>query len=335
MKLPLKILIHAIYWIVFSMFSMVVSLGEASGDWKHIKNLTPHFLINLFWAAIIFYLFYFYFIRFFEKKQFVKYLVFSVLSSIVLTLMLMPLHKFFYPQFEVFNHRYMIPPIAGTFIIAQCGSLVKGFENWFSDIQLKSELEARNLRNELELLKSQINPHFLFNSLNNIDSLIRTSPENASTSLITLSDMLRYMIYETRTDRVPLNKEIVYIKNYIRLQQLRFRDKDYIRVTYPEVCESMQIAPMILIPFIENAFKYANNPGKSPVIEIAMQCKDNILSFSCSNSYKNEKPEDEITSGVGLENVRRRLELLYSSNYHLAIFDENSVYKVELTIQLT
>lgn len=335
MKLPLKILIHAIYWIVFSMFSMVISLGEASGDWKNIKNLTPHFLINLFWAAIIFYLFYFYFIRFFEKKQFAKYLVFSILSSISLTLMLMPLHTFFYPQFEVFNYKYIVPPMAGTFIIAQCGSLVKGFENWFTDIQLKNELDAKNLRNELELLKSQINPHFLFNSLNNIDSLIRTSPENASTSLITLSEMLRYMIYETRTDNVPLNKEIVYIKNYIQLQQLRFRDKEYIRVTYPEICEGIQIAPMILIPFIENAFKYAYNQGKLPVIEIAMQCKDGTLHFSCSNYCKQEKSDDENTSGVGLENVKRRLELLYPSNYQLAIFDENYVFKVELTIQLT
>jgi two-component system, LytTR family, sensor kinase len=334
MKLSLKILIHGIYWLVFSQFSIMVSMGRSLGEWPHLNNLTPHFIINFFWAATIFYLFYFYFIRFFERRQFTKYLLFSALSSIAITIMLMPLHKFFNPRFEFYNLRFMIPPIVGTFLIAQSGCLIRGFENWFTNIQLKTELETRNLKNELNLLKSQINPHFLFNSLNNIDSLIRTYPDNASTALIRLSEMLRYMIYETQSDKVLLNKEIVYIKNYILLQQLRYREKDYVKITFPIICEGIQIAPMILIPFIENAFKYAFNVGILPVIEINMICQSNSLFFSCRNYYKKGKPQYKSPHGIGLENVKRRLALLYPEKFHLAIFDKDQVFKIELSIQL-
>jgi two-component system, LytTR family, sensor kinase len=334
MKLPLKILIHAIYWLVFSLFSLMVELQQTIGYWPHINNLTPHFYINLLWAAIIFYLFYFYFIGFFEKRQFVRYLIYSIASSVALTILLMPLHRFFNPHVPIFNYRFFLPPVAGTFIIAQCGSLVRGFENWFADTRLKAELETRNLRNELELLRSQINPHFLFNALNNIDSFIRTNPEVASDSLVTLSDMLRYMIYETRSDQVPLDKEVIYVKNYIRLQQMRFRDKDHIRASFPENCCGIEIAPMILIPFIENAFKYACKSVKSPSIDILLKCDGNTLRFACMNYCKKEKPHGEISGGFGLENARRRLALLYPHKHELAIFEEDSVFRVELKIQL-
>jgi LytS/YehU family sensor histidine kinase len=224
--------------------------------------------------------------------------------------------------------------MAGTFIIAQCGSLVRGFENWFADIRLKAELETRNLKNELEMLRSQINPHFLFNALNNIDSFIRTKPETASDSLVTLSDMLRYMIYETRSDQVLLEKELVYIKNYIRLQQLRFRDKDYIRVTFPDHCPDIQIAPMILIPFIENAFKYAHNTGQMPIIDINMSCTHGELDFSCRNYCKRDRTDHDMPGGVGLDNAKRRLALLYPGKHHLIIFENEAIFSVELKIQL-
>ncbi|MFO7368770.1 MAG: histidine kinase [Bacteroidales bacterium] len=335
MRLSLKILIHSIYWLVFSMFSLVVSYGQSVSEWKYISNLTPHFIINLLWAVIVFYLFYFYFIRYFENRQFIRYLLFSVILSISLTLLLLPVHRFFFPRFEMYNLRYMLPPIAGTFIIAQCGSLVRGFENWFADIRLKAELETRNLKNELELLKSQINPHFLFNALNNIDSLIRTAPEKASDTLITLSDMLRYMIYETRADQVLLDKELIYMKNYIELQQLRFREKNYIRAVFPDHCPGIQIAPMLLIPFIENAFKFAYNSGKLPVVDISLECNGNRLLFTCENQCKKGRQSDEELCGIGLENVKRRLTLIYPGKHELFIFDEESSFRVELKIKLS
>lgn len=333
MHRALKIFIHAIFWLVFTAFSFAISYGKSVREWAYISNLTPHMVINLVWAAIVFYLFYFYFIRFFERKQFVRYLVFSLLVSLLLTLLMFPLHSFFYPQFRYFDIRFMLPPMAGTFILAQCGSLVRGFENWFAGIQLKNELETRNLKNELELLKSQINPHFLFNALNNIDALIMTKPEKASESLLSLSQMLRYMIYETGTDRVPLQKELVYLGNYINLQQLRFRETDYVKIDLPRECGNASIAPMILIAFVENAFKHAHQVGKFPVIDIKLQCTQVELFFVCRNHYRSD--HQHAPGGIGLENARRRLEILYPGKHELAIFDEESVFRVELKIQFT
>ena len=331
MRISLKILIHSIYWLVFLLFSYLLSNNARPTDWPDFANITPHYIINFIWALIIFYLFYFYFIRFFEKQQFAKYLIFSIAMSIAITSVFLPVHQIYLPSYDFMNFRFFIPPVIGTFIIAQCGSLVKGFENWFSDLKNKAELENRNLKNELELLKSQINPHFLFNSLNNIDSLIHASPKDASDALITLSDMMRYVLYETGTDKVSLQSEIVYVKNYINLQQLRYKDKNYIRAVYPENCSGILIAPMMLIPFIENAFKFADNSFKKPVIDIQIKCNKNTLLFLCTNFFGDNFVNK---GGIGIENTKRRLELMYPEKYDINISQENNIFKVELSINL-
>ncbi len=333
MKLSLKFFIHSIFWFVFILFTAMLSLVPRGGGLPSLPDLIPHLAINLICAASVFYLFYFYFIRFVEKRQFIKYLLSSLLVSILLTLMFIPLHKLVNAKFNIFNLKIILPPVAESFILAQCGCLVRGFENWFTHIQLRVELENRNLKNELELLKSQINPHFLFNSLNNIDLLIHTMPDNASDSLITLSDILRYMIYETKTDVVSLQNEIVYIKNYIDLQQLRFQNPDYIRVSFPDRCEDIRIAPLLLIPFIENAFKYSFNAGIYPVVDIQLQCKNSVLHFYCHNYFQYVESQHDRPGGVGLENVKRRLELLYPGKYKIKISDDKQIFKVELIIQ--
>lgn len=316
------------------MFTMALNMVQKGDGWPDIINFTPHFIINFFWAATAFYLFYFYFIRYFEKRKFVVYLVFSVTISMAVTFAFLPIHKLFLHSFTIFNFRIFGPPIAGTFIIVQCGSLVRGFESWFTNIQLKAELENQNLKNELELLKSQVNPHFLFNTLNNIDSLIHSVPENASASLITLSDMLRYMIYETGTDTVPLVKEITHLKNYISLQQLRYRNPSYIRFTYPENCQNTLIAPMLFIPFVENAFKFSSDKGTYPVIDISVVCDEKSVSFYCLNYFQNENKPNKLKGGVGLSNVKRRLELLYPGKFTLTILNESPVFTVDLKIVL-
>jgi two-component system, LytTR family, sensor kinase len=333
MKLPLKVLIHSIFWLVYLMFAFVFSISPNPDNWPLLSNIAPHFIVNFLWAAVIFYLFYFYFIRFFEWRQFVKYLLFSFVLSIAVTFLFLPVHRIFFPSFMISDYRIFGPPIAGSFIIAQCGCLVRGFENWFGDIQQKTELENRNLKNELELLKSQVNPHFLFNTLNNIDSLIQKSPEDASKALISLSDMLRYMIYDTKTDMVPLNQEIAYIRHYIRLQQIRFRQTDYVTCSLVDNCSAC-IAPLLLLPFIENAFKYAYNTGQAPVISINLLCSDNMLHFTTKNYFNKDQKTIERTGGVGLENVKRRLALIYPGKHNLKIWQENNTFMVDLKIEL-
>lgn len=334
MRLSLKIVIHSIYWVVFLVFTLLVSVAPKPEQWPTLLELPPHLIINTIWAVIIFYFHYLFVIKYFEKKQLFKYLSISVLSSILLTIIMLPVHKLFFPAFSLLDLKFIGPPMGGTFIIAQSGCLVKGFENWFDNIRVKTELENRNLRNELELLKSQVNPHFLFNALNNIDSLIHKSSKDASKSLINLSDMLRYMIYETNTERVALSSEIQYIQNYIELQHLRYRDPKYISLSIKYDCDSALIAPMLFIPFIENAFKFSYNNGKMPAVEIIIECEKDILHFLCKNYFNADFSKQQKNGGVGLENVKRRLELLYPQKHDLKISKENDTFSIELNIQL-
>lgn len=334
MKLPLKIIIHTLYWLVFTMTTIMVSMLPDQFGWLGIENLLPHFYINLVWAAVVFYASYFYVICFFEKGQLVKYLLISIMLSLVVSVLFLPIHKLVSLNFHLFDYRVFLPPMAGSFIIAQCGCLVRGFENWFSSIQTKAEIENKNLKNELELLKSQINPHFLFNTLNNIDLLITKSPKEASAQLITLSGMLRYMIYDTKTDFVPLQKEIDYLSSYIQLQKLRYKNKDHLKVEFPSENQSIQVAPMLFISFVENAFKHSFNTGVVPVIDISLQIKERNLIFRCINYIDLDKKLNENSGGFGLENVKRRLQLLYPEKHELQILKNNDTFSVELKIQL-
>lgn len=334
MKILLPALIHIIFWLVFVMINSAFGIESISSDLPAVKAPVLHYLINILWAAVTFYFFYFYNIRFFEHRQFIKYLTISVLSSIIIALIFLLVHQFFLPDFNFMNFQFSAPTMAGTFVIAQCGSLVKGFENWFANMQLKAELENLNLRNELELLKTQLNPHFLFNTLNNIDSLIFKSPSDASTALITLSDMLRYMIYETKQDLVPIEKEISHIKSYIQLQKIRFKNPEYVSFNYSENCKAIMIAPVLLLVFIENSFKYSCKNDKFPVIEIKLYCTGNELNFYCKNYFNPGNTLHGKAGGLGLVNVKRRLALLYPGKHELKITSENDTFIVDLKIKL-
>ena len=317
------------------MFSIILSMTPKSGDWPGFNELLPHFFINLVWAVTIFYISYFYLIRYFEKSQFSKYMLFSVIISLIISALFFLIHKYIFRPFDLFDYRIVVPPIAGTFIIAQCGCLVRGFENWFTGIRLKSEIENRNLRNELKLLKSQINPHFLFNTHNNIDTLIGKAPADASKYLIALSDMLRYMIYEATSDFVPLEKETEYLKRYISLQQIRYKKNDFVRIDFAESIGNTTVAPMLFLPFVENAFKYSCNSESIPVIEILMRVEAVTLYFRCKNQYDPDKSKSsELNGGVGLENVKRRLALLYPQKHVLHITKNRNTFMVDLTLNL-
>jgi two-component system, LytTR family, sensor kinase len=335
MKGAIKAIIHAIFWMVFLSFTVLVSIaGKYTSSRDGIAELAPHIAVNTVWAAIVFYLFYLYVIRYFEQRRFVRYLTYSIAFSVLITFCMMLVHMLILPNLKVFLPNIFALSAIGSFIIAQCGSLVRGFENWFSNMRLKAELENRNLRNELELLKSQVNPHFLFNTLNNIDSLIHSSPNDASKSLITLSELLRYMIYDTQSELVPLQKEADYIKRYVELQQLRFKKPDAIRLDLGAACNDDFIAPMLFVPFVENAFKYASNTGALPAVDISLSCANKNLYFRCFNYYNPSKPTNARNGGVGLENVKRRLALLYPQKHQLIIQKANDTFTVELNLTL-
>ena len=194
-------------------------------------------------------------------------------------------------------------------------------------------LEKENLEQQLEYLKYQINPHFFMNTLNNIHALVDIDPEKAKDTILELSKMMRFVLYEGNKKGVPLSREFDFIRNYITLMKLRYTDKIKIDMDLPTEVPDKLIPPLMLITFIENAFKHGISYQRDSFIDIKVAVEHERLQFQCKNS-KADKPNEE-KGGVGLANVKQRLNLLYDNNYTLNIKDETDVYNVELTIPLT
>jgi two-component system LytT family sensor kinase len=224
------------------------------------------------------------------------------------------------------------------FLFTLGGSIAYFFSKaWIKNELIRKQLEANQLSTEIKFLKSQINPHFLFNTLNNLFSMAQgNGNEELADGISRLSAMMRYMIYESNTDSVSLNCEIEYLEDCILLNKLRYAD-DEVRVTfnYPEQNDGLFIAPMIFIPFVENAFKHGVLIGQSSPIDIFISVVNKQLIFTCENkNYSFIKKMNDDNSGIGLENVRRRLELVYGSKYELAIKNGENKYSVMLKLNL-
>ena len=231
---------------------------------------------------------------------------------------------------ELFNSTLVINMIVGMAVGAKLLML------WYA-IQLKSkEMENQQTRSELAHLRSQLNPHFLFNTLNNIDSLVLNDPERASETLIKLSDILRYSIYETVTDKVVLEKELEYLQNYIDLQRIRINQPDFVRFNINGSANGLEVAPMLLIPLVENAFKHGDRKVQAPGIIIDIRIHSRSLELSVENGIKNKSGQDiELYGGIGLNNVKRRLDLQYRGKYELNQHEYGDKYFIRLTLDLT
>lgn len=222
-----------------------------------------------------------------------------------------------------------------TMLYTGLAYLARFTTRWIVDQQIKAELINQNQASELALLRSQVNPHFLFNTLNNIYSLVYTKSDLAPGAMTRLSDILRYMLYEANTDKVVLTKEAEYLNSYIELFQLRLSDKEFVKFEVTGDTDNKLIAPMLLIPFVENAFKHCHKKSPSPGIMIYLNLKNNILTFKVINAFKKEtEPVEKQEGGVGMKNVRRRLELLYPGKHTLTVNEDAGYYSVELIIEL-
>ncbi len=210
---------------------------------------------------------------------------------------------------------------------------VKGYFKNRSDQKKLTALQKKNLEQQLEYLKYQINPHFFMNTLNNIHALVDIDPEKAKSTILELSKMMRFILYEGDKNGVPLTREFDFIRNYVTLMRLRYTDKVRIDVELPDEAPDRTVPPLMLISFIENAFKHGISYQHPSFIEIKSAIRNNRLYFECHNS-KAERPNQE-KGGVGLANVKQRLQLLYDNNFTLNIQDNPDTYNVELIIPLT
>ena len=201
----------------------------------------------------------------------------------------------------------------------------------------REELEKENLSQELAYLRYQINPHFFMNTLNNIHALVDLDPEQAKTTIVELSKMMRYLLYDSENQRIPLAKEMAFIKNYVALMRLRYSEKVTInlRATPQPMAPDVYIAPLLLVPIIENAFKHGVSYKNSSFIDVNALLENDFVRFTCKNSKCDSKPSTDVEEGgVGLKNVKKRMALIYGNKAQMTIHDNTDTYEIELIIPI-
>ncbi len=247
----------------------------------------------------------------------------------------------FFPQLQLFHSffaaRDWIRALTWFLLVLLVSLGMKLLGQWRQAEQKAREIENERLRTELSFLHAQINPHFLFNSLNTIYSLALKKSDTAPSAILKLSQLLRYVVDEANHEKVPLAREVDYLNNYVELQKLRTASTLLTNFKIEGEIDSAQITPLLLLPFVENAFKYGVSNTENSPVDILLAMKGNEVIFSVKNrKFRNEGfRDDKNSSGIGINNVQRRLELVYPFKHQLKIDDTQEFFNVNLTINLS
>ncbi len=290
----------------------------------------------LFSLALVYINLYFLFPKYFKSGLYAKYSI-GVFVLIVFFFLLSYVSQYinvnYFGKLELYAIQLGLDDFIQTvmyplvFLASTTG--YKIFKTWIIDQERFTALEKEKLKSELTQLKNQVNPHFLFNTLNNLHVLIKTNPDKASDIVFGLSDVLRYQISESQNDKVPLKKDIEMIEQYLELEKIR-RDNLTIEVKKVGIINNVMIPPLLFTNFIDNAIKHSLSRDAS-LIQINFNVKDNFLYFEIANSKSVNKIQTENT-GLGLVNVKKRLELLYGSSHSIEIQDEKLVFTVKVKL---
>ncbi|MFK8005604.1 MAG: sensor histidine kinase [Saprospiraceae bacterium] len=327
---------HLLFWVLFGGIMLIVFNGFVGG---YLNALAPT-LVNLTGLMILTYVHLWYLLpQFFHKKKYVAYGI-----SVFVILLLTTLFRFIvgweivrilgWEMSNEFTPNYFVGMmVTGLFIILITLPL-RLIENYFKKEELEKELKTQQLEAELRFLKAQVNPHFLFNALNNIYSLSFTNSSQTPEMILKLSDMMSYMLYDCKTEQVKLTNEINYLHNFIALQQLKKEGELNVQFLTRGDFSGIQITPMLFIPFFENAFKHGNmEDTQKGWLKSEMKIENGKLFFRIKNTIQREKSKSE-KGGVGLENVRARLTLLYPDRHKLKVEKMGNVFNVEIEIRL-
>lgn len=335
----ITLLSHILVWFVLFSMPYLLSYGQE----QDINRVVIHFWIPLVLSAVLFYLNYFVLI---DKFLFTKKTIWFVGINLICIALFIYFKEtvesnFFQnivrkrvnsgssgPPFKMFIYVQMVSYMAPLlFSIA-----VKTTKRWIKTEAERKEATNFKLQSELQHLHYQLQPHFFFNSLNNIYAMVDISPEQAKTSIHSLSKLMRYMLYETNVEKVLLTKEIDFMKKYIDLMKLRVSDKTTVSYSFPSEEKGITLAPLLFISLIENAFKHGVSASKESTIFIEMTMVNNTILFTIENDNFPKKTDDKSGSGIGLPNIEKRLELLYPNKSTFKTFVKNNRFIAELKI---
>ena len=328
---------HILFWLFYTAFCLFTSFEESISFQQRFGNVLVTLVLH---ALVAYFNLYFLIPQLLHKKLYLAY-SFALLLSI--SLVCYPILYFLYlinrdiaDTDLVWNGQFFFMNAVAVSYTVIITSALKLFFDWFNKEKEANALSILNSQAELKFLKQQINPHFLFNSLNNLYALSLKKDERTPEVILKLSEILRYLLYEAGAERVGLDREIEYLKNYLDIEKLRFGDRVDIRLTCSGNFEHAEIEPMLLLPFVENAFKHG--PGKSSAhgfIYVAAELTNDEFFFTVRNNVQPQnKVYTSVTGGIGNENVRKRLNILYPSRYELNQAISGQEYEIQLKLLL-
>ena len=327
---------HGLFWFLL-LIILIISDFEEIG----FPIVVYQKLIDVSFYAIIIYINLLYLIpKYLSKKRFLVYSTLLLLFVALLTPIKIAIPVLIFtdsPGLQGYHLQQQGFYFLSMFLIGSASTLYSIVSDWFIHQSERKELETQKMQSELKFLRSQINPHFLFNTLNNLYALTLKKSNDAPEIVLKLSEMMRYMLYECNERRVPLAKEIAYMKNYLDLEKLRQHNAVDIHLDIRGNIVDQKIAPLLLVPFIENSFKHGlNSQIDHGYVNLFVNVDDNHLSFVIENSkgpakLKQVHPK---SGGIGLVNVRRRLNLIYPDQYHLKIKNKPNSFTVSLELEL-
>ncbi|TMI78204.1 MAG: hypothetical protein E6H10_17540 [Bacteroidetes bacterium] len=331
---------NIIFWIALYFFWILIFQKRA---FAFSKTMTVEFCYLLFIAANYYFNIYYNVPKFLYKKKYVAFGLLFLAGVIVAALLRVPLATYLGVHFFAPGrkppgfYQLFVNSFINIFIWVIClvaGKIIMDRIRFQKYVDL---MEKDKVRNELDFLKAQFNPHFLFNSINSIYGNIDKNNSSARGMLLTFSDMLRYQLYECNTDSISIDKEVRYIRNYVALQQTRNGENLVVDLEIDEELRGFTVAPLLFTAFVENAFKYvSHHDDKANRVEISLSKKlDNLVFRAFNTKEKNYNGEAVINhGGIGIANVKRRLELLYPYKHELAMSRNDSSYEVVLKLQI-
>lgn len=349
-KLTVQLVIHLAAWSCFLLLPFLFYPRPRDMDWTFFREryLTGFFLVNNGFLILFYYLNTYQFIpRLLDQKKFVAYTG-LILGLLVFYCTLPRIYHTFFPTNNpafIIQQQGRLPgpprvrPLVSPFNLAVFlmvfvfSTGIRVFNQWLLSEQRNKEIANEKLKAELSFLKAQINPHFLFNTLNNIYALASAQSELTAPAVMKLSSIMRYVLTEARNDLVSLEKEIQFTSHYIELQKMRLTDKTWIEFTVHGDPFGRQIAPLLLLPFVENAFKYGISTREHSPISILLDIKKEWLYFSiCNHKHLTNMLRASDNTGIGISNTKRRLDLFYQDRYSLEIDDRPHEFTVHLKI---
>ncbi len=331
-----KWIAHALFW-VFLLAILIVSDFQEAG-WPRI--LYNKFTDVAFYALLIYVNLLYLIPNYLTKKKFWIYVGLLLLAVVILTPIKIAIQVMLFsdaPSFQIYFIKNQSYYFLSMFLIGGSSTLYSIISDWFIHQSEKMELETQTMQSELNFLRSQVNPHFLFNTLNNLYALTLKKSDDAPQIVLKLSEMMRYMLYECNERKVPLSKEIAYLKNYLDLERLRQHDMININFNIRGEIRDQKIAPLLFIPFLENSFKHGlNNQLHHGYVDIDINVEEERLQFHIVNSKAPSQPKQNHrrSGGIGLVNVQRRLNLIYPDQYQLKIQNQPNTYSVNLELTL-